>query len=316
MSTSYTSQNAPSGIDRILVAVDLSPASLRAAEFVRNIARATAHIRLVSVADNPRALSPMPPKASAELYAARAELLRDAADALVQAKHVFAGCDFRLEEDVVDLSKHGGDIATALIDAADDWHADLLVVGARQHHGLLRWVEGTVSKPLATHSRCSLLIVPPSHEEKLARPPQRVLIAIDGSAPSFEALRYGMRFAKPEVNMRAVYVVDRAVRLTDFVPIHVLEDAFVEEGKAALATAAEVFAGSSCHCDTALISTKQTGDDIAHAIVREASHWNADLLVMGTHGRRGVARWLLGSVAGRVAHITQTPLLLVHAQDS
>ncbi|WP_408296693.1 universal stress protein, partial [Paraburkholderia sp. RL17-373-BIF-A] len=88
MSTSYISQNAPSGIDRILVAVDLSPASLRAAEFVRNIAPATAHIRLVSVADNPRALSPMPPKASAELYAARAELLRDAADALVQAKHV------------------------------------------------------------------------------------------------------------------------------------------------------------------------------------------------------------------------------------
>jgi nucleotide-binding universal stress UspA family protein len=299
-----------------LVAVDLSPSSLRAAEFVRNIAPTTAHIRLVSVADNPRTLSPLHAKATAELYAARAELLRDAADALVQAKHAFSGCDFRLEQDVVDLSKHGGDIATALIDAADDWHADLLVVGARQHHGLLRWVEGTVSQPLTIHSRCSLLIVPPSHEEKLARPPQRVLFAIDGSAPSFEALRYGMQFAKSEGHLRAVYVIDRAVRLTDFVPIHVLEDAFIEEGKATLATAAEIFAGSSCHCDTVLASTEQTGDDIAHAIVRQASHWNADLLVMGTHGRRGVARWLPGSVAGRVAHITQTPLLLVHAQDS
>lgn len=171
MGTSHVSQNAPSGIDRILVAVDLSPSSLRAAEFVRNIASTTAHIRLVSVADNPRTLSPMPPKASAELYAARAELLRDATDALVQAKYVFAGCDFFLEQDIVDLSKRGGDIATALIDAADDWRADLLVVGTRQHHGLLHWVEGTVSRPLAIHSRCSLLIVPPAHEEKVGAPP-------------------------------------------------------------------------------------------------------------------------------------------------
>ena len=85
---------------------------------------------------------------------------------------------------------------------------------------------------------------------------------------------------------------------------------------AALAAAAGIFAGSSCHCDTTLSSTERTGDDIAHAIVRQANHWDADLLVMGTYGRRGVARWLLGSVAGRAAHITQTPLLLVHAKDS
>jgi nucleotide-binding universal stress UspA family protein len=316
VSTSFVSQNTPSEIDRILIAVDLSSASLRAAELIRNIAPTAAHIRLVSVAENPRTLSPLPAKATAELDAARAELLRDAADALVQVKDVFVGSDFLVEEDVVDLSKRGGDIATALIDAADDWRADLLVVGTRQHHGLLRWVEGTVSQPLAIHSRCSLLIVPPSHEEKSAGPLQRILFATDGSAPSLQALRYGMRFAKPELYMRAVYVVDRAERLTNFVRIRLLEDAFIEEGKAALAAAAEIFAGSSCHCDTSLTNTERTADDIAHAIVRQASHWNADLVVMGTHGRRGVARWLLGSVAGRVAHIAQTPLLLVRATDS
>lgn len=54
--------------------------------------------------------------------------------------------------------------------------------------------------------------------------------------------------------MRAVHVAHGAVRLTDFVSVHVLEDAFIEEGKAAL-TAAAMLAGSSCHCDTALIST-------------------------------------------------------------
>jgi nucleotide-binding universal stress UspA family protein len=313
---SSDTSHVPSRIDRIVVAVDLSPSSLRAAEFVRSIAPATARIRLVSVAENPRTLSPLPAQASAVLYAARAELLHDAAEALAQAKRVFAPDDGRIEEDVIDLSKQSGDIATALIDAADNWNADLLVVGTRQHDGLLRWVEGTVSRPLAIRSRCSLLIVPPSPEDKPAHRPQRILFALDGSAPSLEALKYGMRFAEPGIHMRALYVVDRAVRLTDLVPIHVLENAFIEEGKATLALAAEIFAASPCDGDTALASTGQTDDDVAHTIIREANEWNADLVVMGTHGRRGVARWLLGSVAGRVSHITQTPLLLVHAQES
>ncbi|KVA55556.1 hypothetical protein WI70_24215 [Burkholderia cepacia] len=45
----------------------------------------------------------------------------------------------------------------------------------------------------------------------------------------------------------------------------------------------------------------------------DALEWNADMIVMGTHGRRGVTGWLVGSVAGRVARITKTPVLLVHA---
>ncbi|WP_306427259.1 universal stress protein [Caballeronia sordidicola] len=48
---------------------------------------------------------------------------------------------------------------------------------------------------------------------------------------------------------------------------------------------------------------------------REAQSWHADLLVMGTHGRRGVVRCVLGSVANRVAGIARTPLLLVRQKD-
>jgi nucleotide-binding universal stress UspA family protein len=65
-----------------------------------------------------------------------------------------------------------------------------------------------------------------------------------------------------------------------------------------------------------LIKTGRTSDDVAHTIVREASNWHAQLIVMGAHGRRGMSRWLLGSVAGRVAHLAQTPLLLVGTQDT
>ena len=127
------------------------------------------------------------------------------------------------------------------------------------------------------------------------------------------ALEFGIRFATPDTHLRAVYVIDRAVRLSDFFPIDALEDAFADEGKQALAAAEPVLASVSARTTTALVRTGRTSDDVAHAILREASDWDAQLIVMGTHGRRGMARWILGSVAGRVAHITQTPLLLIHA---
>jgi nucleotide-binding universal stress UspA family protein len=178
---------------------------------------------------------------------------------------------------------------------------------------LQRWVEGTVSEPLTRRLRCPILVVPENYGTTVGHLPERILIAVDGSPQSMSALRNGIRFATPDTHLRAVYVIDRAVRFSDFVPIAALEDAFVNEGNHALAAADAVLAEVSARTTTALVSTGPTSDDVAHTIVREASGWDAQLIVMGTHGRRGMARWILGSVAGRVAQITQTPLLLVQA---
>jgi nucleotide-binding universal stress UspA family protein len=89
-----------------------------------------------------------------------------------------------------------------------------------------------------------------------------------------------------------------------------LEEAFVEEGKVILAAAAKVFAELPNQAETAAVETAPARDDVAHAIIRDAQQWNADLVVVGTHGRRGVARWFLGSVAARTARLAGTPLLL------
>jgi nucleotide-binding universal stress UspA family protein len=165
-----------------------------------------------------------------------------------------------------------------------------------------------------------MLVVPEQCERDWSGRPQRILFAVDGSPASLEALRSGSKLAAAGALFRAIYVVDRAARVTDFVPLAVLQDAFVEEGKVALAKAREAFApprdAEGVMLDGALTETDLTSDDVPHAILREATRWQADLLVMGTHGRRGVARWMLGSVSGRVAELTQMPLLLVRKNDS
>jgi nucleotide-binding universal stress UspA family protein len=65
-----------------------------------------------------------------------------------------------------------------------------------------------------------------------------------------------------------------------------------------------------------LLKTRRTRDDIPHSIVRDVGEWNADLLVLGTHGRRGLARWFLGSVAARTARLADTPVLLARCSET
>jgi nucleotide-binding universal stress UspA family protein len=51
-------------------------------------------------------------------------------------------------------------------------------------------------------------------------------------------------------------------------------------------------------------------------IVEESARWQSDLIVMATHGYRGLQRLAMGSVADRVLHATSIPLLLIHADNS
>ena len=297
---------------RVLLAVDGGEASLRAAQYTNALFSGRASIAAISVAQNPRTLFPLGAATQAFLSAARDELLSDARAALQRIGALFSGA---LETDVIDLSKRDGDTVQALLDTAAHWQADLIVMGARHHRGLLRWVEGAVSEPVTRRANSSLLLVPESCRARTDAPPQRILFALDGSANSLGALRMGLQLASADTQLRAIYVVDRAVHLFDIAPVDMLESAFHEEGRVALDLAGRIFASEGRTAETALIETHRTGDDVPHAIVRDAEQWNADLVVVGTHGRRGVARWFLGSVATRTLRLADTPVLLARVPE-
>lgn len=307
----------PSGavsIQRIMVGIDALPASTGLARYVGQLAAPGVQIRLVSVAENPSTLLPMAGLSGLDLATARSDLLRAAEQALAAARHAVDEAGVAAETELIDLSTHGGDAAQALVAAARAWQADLLAIDGHHHYRLLSWVEGGVSEPVSERAICSLLVVPASYTPDAPAAPGRILFAVDGSASALQALRYGLQLAPLRATVRVVYVVDRAVRLAGFIPVHVLEHAFVEEGKAALATAVEIVSGAGHSVETELLQTHKAGDDVPHAIVRDTEKWHADLIVIGTEGRRGWSRWLFGSVAGRIAHITPVPLLLVRAQ--
>ncbi|WP_175902651.1 universal stress protein [Burkholderia seminalis] len=296
---------------RIALAVDPTPESLSAARYVHTLLRPGMRLRIVCVIDNPRLVLPDIPRIDALLTSAREEMLAEARAINARIAALFADSGIEVEQAVVDTSVTGGTVADALVNDTSAWQADVLVVGANPHHGLLRLVEGAMSDTLSKRARCALLIVPAAYARPSDGELQRLMFAVDGSEPSLHAVRVGLGFAAPTTLLYAAYVIDRAIRLTDIVPVRALEDAYRAEGEEALAKVAPLFHATGNPTKRGIVETRPTSDDVAHALMREAVHWRAELLVIGTHGRRGIAAWLIGSVARRVAHLAQVPVLLV-----
>ncbi|ADE12381.1 UspA domain protein [Sideroxydans lithotrophicus ES-1] len=145
---------------------------------------------------------------------------------------------------------------------------------------------------------------------------RRILVPIDGSDTSMHALQEAARLAERSAQIRLVYVLEEVYLLDaegyTYFDITSLQEAMRQTGERTLSQAAEKVRQSNAAVETALLEAK--GARIADVIGNEAGHWQADLIVIGTHGRSGLNRLLLGSVAEGVVRVASVPVLLVRAQ--
>jgi nucleotide-binding universal stress UspA family protein len=144
---------------------------------------------------------------------------------------------------------------------------------------------------------------------------KRILVPVDGSPTSNNGLDEAARLARGSGSrLLLLHVVDDAVAFNspDGAGVNLVLETLREAGKSALAQAAEYARRAKLQAETVLLE-KATGR-IDEAIVEQAKRWRADLIVMGTHGRRGVNRLLLGSNAELVVRNSTLPVLLVPGQ--
>lgn len=145
---------------------------------------------------------------------------------------------------------------------------------------------------------------------------QRILVPIDGSETSKRALQEAIKLADRAARLRLVYVLEEIYPLDAegyaFIDYAALQQAVRHTGERTLALAAEKVRQSDITAETALLETN--GERIASVIEGEARRWQAGLIVIGTHGRSGLSRLLLGSVAEGVVRIASVPVLLVRAE--
>lgn len=147
---------------------------------------------------------------------------------------------------------------------------------------------------------------------------QRIMTAVDGSASSTRALHEAIRMAKlAQAKVFAVYVVDKTLLFSyaGYYDPLVLLDGMRRDGRNVLADAESALREAGVAGEAELIETDDIGDEIASCLQRHVLHLGADLVVLGTHGRRGLRRAVLGSVAERFLRASTVPVLLVRGAD-
>jgi nucleotide-binding universal stress UspA family protein len=205
-----------------------------------------------------------------------------------------------------------GDPRTQIVEHAKEWNADWIVVGAARHSLLSRMILGGVSRAVLRESPCSVEIV--RFPERDAPHPFRILLATDGSECSRAATRVVAERTWPAgTEVKIVHALELPLPLADpwfaypELAERVQNDVRAEAER--IVAEAEVMLAEGPLTVSRLIETGAT----KHVILDEANAWQAELIVLGTHGRRGAARFFVGSVCEAVAVHSERSVAVIRA---
>lgn len=146
-----------------------------------------------------------------------------------------------------------------------------------------------------------------------------ILVPIDGSTTAEAAVKEASRLASLcQAHVHLLHVLDMATISNGFedpdVYISTTRPLALKEAEEMLARTRAVLEKSGIDADCEI--KESMGAHIADAIIERAIAWKADIIVIGTHGRRGVRRFLMGSDAEQVARTSPVPVLLVRGNDN
>ncbi|ACC74628.1 universal stress protein [Paraburkholderia phymatum] len=146
----------------------------------------------------------------------------------------------------------------------------------------------------------------------------RIMVAIDGSDTSKLALDEAIRIAKAgPSNVLAVLVFESEAEVVGYGGL-VIPNSQVEELRATalsiLGEAKETLDQNGVAGGGELIEKPSEKIDIATLLQQQAERWEANLVVLGTHGRRGLQRMVIGSVAESFVRQSNCPVLLVRGK--
>lgn len=293
---------------RVLVAIDGSDQAAVAVDLVANIAwPAGTEIVVAEAIESGAALfgGPWPALAMVEANRLEAEVRAESDRTVHEARRRLTGPGLYVEAAVL-----RGRPATAIADRVRAMQADLIVVGSRGHGRIESMLLGSVSAELIDHAPTPVLV---ARGQQI----QRVLLAWDGSSCASRAadlLRAWPIFAASSV--RVVSVADIEVPWWTGFPepgSPELMPIYVEAADASRKQRDELALDMTVELQAAglnAVADRREGD-AATEILAAASASKTDLIVMGTHGRTGLARLVIGSVARNVLQHATCSVLIV-----
>ena len=295
------------GFERILCPVDKSEFSVRALQYAVALQQSNRAV-LTVLAVRPRETPPalwtaypvFPPRNPMDPEVEEAELRGFIHRAVGAA--------------LAKVSVREGLISREILHAARDIPADLIVMGTHGTRGLERWLLGSVAENVLRHAACPALTVPPhvpEPPEASAAPFKTVLCAIDFSRDSQRALRVAQDVARADGGRLVVvhaleHLAGASPALTAHVNVAELRRTLERDAWQRLEELLPMAARAECDTSIVLADGKASPE-----VLRVAAAYEADLIVLGVHGRNAVDLALFGSTTRQVLHRATVPVLTV-----
>ena len=149
---------------------------------------------------------------------------------------------------------------------------------------------------------------------------KRILVPVDGSPTSNKALATALQMATDSDGpgrLRLIYVVEEIVYVSAYDAYGGATGDLIgimrESGSRILKDAMAIAVAGGIETDTMLFD--KLGERLGESVANAAKLWNADLIVVGTHGRRGLGRLFLGSGAEQIVRLAPGPVLVVRSPE-
>ena len=284
---------------RLLVPLDGSPESNTALPPARTVALATGGSVVLLRVVSERESSDNPPS------------LADATQSLTRTATELAGSGLR-----VDSMVRQGVPADEILMQVQSQSVDLIVMRTHGRVGLDRAVIGSVAERVLAHTTVPILTVRPGGR-RLNRI-ERLVVPVDGSPGGAVALATAVGLAKATdatIHLVQIVVPIPVQAWAAYSGITSYDPAWDQEALAGAKSYVIGLVGRLRDTGVKASGEAHTVPDVAAGIVDLAESLNADLVVMSTHARTGLARAVLGSVADALVRSAHCPVLLIHRPE-
>ena len=200
---------------------------------------------------------------------------------------------------------------TAISDYAKSWKADLILVGSRGRGALARFLLGSVAQAVLRTAPCSVEIVRRETQPNISpRKGLKILLGTDGSqsagaaAKSVASRPWPVGTLVKVVSAVELLMPENATSISSPAPVYpasLLEEVWSDARKRAHDAVAEAQKTLAAAGLKILDGESAPDGDPRAVLLDQAREWGADLIVLGSHGRRGLDRFLMGSVSESVA---------------
>jgi nucleotide-binding universal stress UspA family protein len=291
--------------ERVLVPLDGSPfAENILSHLTRLLSPATSEIILIGVLESHRYMRSM--------YEYVPE------DAMIDIREhysvYFDGVRKQLQSQGYVVTAHlaEGDAAQQVLEIAQTNHADLIAMTTHGRSGIARWALGSVTERILHATVLPVLLVRQSAHNPNVRS-KRIMLPLDGSELAEQALPYAAVLAKATgAELELVHIISPSdLEYTIEERPYRTERQRAAEKLFALAETYLQRIVVQLEAETIPCQTKSEYGEIAETLSQLAERDEVDLIVMSTHGRSGLNRWVYGSVTNRLIREVTCPILVV-----